>query len=43
MKKIVNFRMLKGILIDTSFVEKNTLHVVKFSVVKFSVEKERFL
>ena len=33
-KKIVNFRMLKGTLIGSSFVEKNTFHIVKFSVVK---------
>ena len=35
-KNKVNFRMLKGILIVSSVVEKNTFHVVKFSVVKLS-------
>ena len=34
MKQIVNIRMLKGIFKGSSFVEKNTFHVVKFSVVK---------
>ena len=32
--KTVDFRMIKGILIETSFEEKNTFHVVKFYVVK---------
>ena len=35
-KTIVDFRMVKGILIDTSFVEKKTFHVVKYSIVKQS-------
>ena len=33
-KKIVKFQKLKDILMGSSFVEKKTFHVVKFSVVK---------
>ena len=29
--------MQKGILIDLSFVEKNTYHVIKYSVVQLSL------
>ena len=36
-KKIVNFRMLEGISIGSNFVEKNTFHMVKFYVVKYSL------
>ena len=34
MKKIVNIRMLKGIFKGSISGERNTFHVVKFSVVK---------
>ena len=36
-KKIVIFRMLKGNLIGSNFVEKNTFHVVKFNIVYYSL------
>ena len=49
-KKIVNFRMLKGIFIGSSFVKKKYFSCgkvvyskVQFSVVKFSVVKYFFI
>ena len=36
-------RMLKGILMDSVFVEKNTFHVVKFCVLKFTIGNYRIL
>ena len=40
-KKIVNFRMLKGILMNSAFVEKVfCIYIVKFSVVKLIFFKE---